>query len=513
VAEGESVVDELARARLGKVLKGKWTLDRLLGVGGMAAVYGATHRNGARVAVKVLHPTLAASSRIRERFVREGYVANKVEHPGVVRVIDDDVADDGSPFLVMDLVVGRNLAQRGLDDLFDDAELIDVAEQLLEVLVAAHAKGIIHRDLKPENMLIDSHGKLHVLDFGIARLLEDANSATATKTGHGAGTPGFMAPEQVLGRAKEISGRTDLYAVGATLFALACGDFVHEAESPQELAVKVATVPARSLATCAPNVAREIVAFVDRATKTSPDDRFPDAATMLAEARRIRKSLGLERRVLRPEKVPVQRVLFSPSERASDPGSTTVAPPPPSTGTPGRLPPRPPPKRPQGNDIATPRASSLPPIATPPRRQAIERKPFAGRGVLVGVALLSVVGLGVVAAVLMRTSEPTKRSSITTPSHSMSAINEPSSAPPVSASETSSGAASETAPSSEPVPAPSDSATPPTPSSAAVPSALPVPPSLMPWPKLPVPSTSASASAPHAPSASAPPVPADSLGY
>src|SRR3954470_21782263 len=103
---------ERGRARVGATLKDKWRLDTLLGVGGMAAVYAGTHRNGMRVALKVLHPELAANREVRNRFLREGYLANKVEHPGAVSVLDDEVDDDGSVFLVMELLEGETLASR-----------------------------------------------------------------------------------------------------------------------------------------------------------------------------------------------------------------------------------------------------------------------------------------------------------------------------------------------------------------------------------------------------------------
>ncbi len=291
----DSVVEELAKKRLGRTIKGKWRLDRLIGVGGMAAVYAATHRNGARVALKMLHATISASTQIRARFIREGYLANKVDHPGVVRVLDDDIDDtDQSAFLVMDLIVGMTLSDRGMQRLFDDGEILDVAEQVLQVLTSAHKQGIVHRDLKPDNLLVDDNGKVHVLDFGIARLLDDAtNSVSNTKTGTAFGTPGFMAPEQAMGRTQLISARTDIYALGATLFALVCGDFVHAAENPQELMVLVATQPARSLATLAPHMAKDVIALIDKSTNNVPDDRWASAEAMLAEVRRIRAKLGL----------------------------------------------------------------------------------------------------------------------------------------------------------------------------------------------------------------------------
>jgi serine/threonine protein kinase len=98
-----------ARARLGTTLREKWRLDRLLGVGGAAAVYAVTHRNGSRAAVKILHPEMSTSAFVRERFLSEGYVANAVVHDGVVKVIDDDTAEDGSPFLVTELLDGETL--------------------------------------------------------------------------------------------------------------------------------------------------------------------------------------------------------------------------------------------------------------------------------------------------------------------------------------------------------------------------------------------------------------------
>src|ERR1700758_2705979 len=107
----EVVVEERARARVGTTLNGKYRLDKLLGVGGMASVYAATHRNNKRLAVKVLHAELSIHADLRQRFMREGYVANTVDHPGAVAVLDDDVTEDGAAFLVMELLLGETLAE------------------------------------------------------------------------------------------------------------------------------------------------------------------------------------------------------------------------------------------------------------------------------------------------------------------------------------------------------------------------------------------------------------------
>ena len=150
-----------ARARVGSVLNDKYRLDRVLGVGGMAAVYSATHlRNASRVAVKLLHPEMAADSNVRARFLREGYAANSVEHPGTVRILDDDTAEDGSVFLVMELLEGETLDHRWerSGHRLGAREVARLMYQVLDVLAAAHAKGIVHRDIKPENLFLTRDG-------------------------------------------------------------------------------------------------------------------------------------------------------------------------------------------------------------------------------------------------------------------------------------------------------------------------------------------------------------------
>src|SRR6202044_404284 len=137
--------------RIGTVLRGKYRLDSVIGTGGMAVVYKATHRNHAEFAVKMLHPELSVVDDIRSRFVREGYVANAVKHPGAVLVVDDDVAEDGAAFLVMELLRGKSLGKlwekRGRA--LPSRVVTSISLQLLDVLAAAHEKAIVHRDLKP----------------------------------------------------------------------------------------------------------------------------------------------------------------------------------------------------------------------------------------------------------------------------------------------------------------------------------------------------------------------------
>ena len=256
MAEADPTV-ERAQARVGQTLRGKWRLEQLIGVGGMAAVYKATHRNGMRGAVKMLHLELSTLADVRERFLREGYAANKVDHPGVVRVLDDDVSEDGSVFLVMELLEGRTvdaLAESRPGCRLELGETLAIADMLLDVLAVAHEKGIVHRDLKPENLFLTTRGELKVLDFGIARLLELQGSNRATTTGAAMGTPAFMPPEQASGQWNLVDARTDLWAVGATMFSLVRGRVVHHAPTVQLLLAAAMTRPAPALASAAPGV-------------------------------------------------------------------------------------------------------------------------------------------------------------------------------------------------------------------------------------------------------------------
>jgi serine/threonine-protein kinase len=275
----DAAVVERAHERIGQVLRGKYRLDAVLGVGGMAAVYAATHRNRKRFAVKVLHAHVASRSSALRRFLREGYVANSVGHPGVVNVLDDDVAEDGSAFLVMELLDGitAEALRRATGNALPMDVVLTIADQLLDILEAAHLRSVIHRDIKPSNLFILRDGTLKVLDFGIARLLEPSGGVITT--GATFGTPAFMAPEQALGRTTEIDGRADVWAAGATIFTLASGQLVHDGANAEQMFVNAATRPARSLSTI-PSVDVAMASIVDRALSFERSDRWASAGAM-----------------------------------------------------------------------------------------------------------------------------------------------------------------------------------------------------------------------------------------
>jgi len=280
-------VNDAVKARVGTRIAQKWGVDTLLGVGGMGAVYAATHRNGNRVALKVLHAQFSADTEIRGRFAREGYVANSVNHPGVVRVLDDGETDDGAAFLVMELLEGETADARAkrLGGRLSVADVLKLADVLLDVLSAAHAAGVVHRDVKPDNIFLMRDGSVKVLDFGIARLKDAPSFGSDTRTGVTMGTPAFMPPEQALGRIQEVDALSDVWAVGATIFALLAGRVVHASETPMELIIAAATARARPLLSVAPDVPPALAAVTDRALAFHKADRWPNARAMLLALR------------------------------------------------------------------------------------------------------------------------------------------------------------------------------------------------------------------------------------
>jgi predicted Ser/Thr protein kinase len=278
-----TTVEQRCEARLGQVLKGKWSLERVLGIGGMAAVYVAQHKIGRREAIKILHPEVARDAEQRKRFEQEARAANQLVHPGIVEVRDIDITEDGCPFMVMELLEGETLSdlanRRGG---LPPEETLAYVDEILDVLALAHEHGIVHRDIKLGNLFLTTEGRIKVLDFGIARL----SSSTITRVGARLGTAAYMPPEQV--RGESVDGRADLYAVGATMFRVLAKRRVHEAPTEAQLIVKTATVPAPLLATVC-DAPANVCLVVDRALAFHADERYPDARTMQSDVQAVRR--------------------------------------------------------------------------------------------------------------------------------------------------------------------------------------------------------------------------------
>ena len=288
-ATGRSSPAKQAALRVGTDLNAKWHIDKVLGVGGMGAVFAATHKNnGTRAAIKVLHLAFAKSSEIKDRFLREGRIANRVDHPARVAVVDDGESSLGEPFLVMDLLEGMTFADlcRKTNGRLPVEKAMTVFDTVLDLLAKCHAIGVIHRDIKPANIFLTRAGPVRVLDFGVARMRENDPEVQATRAGVALGTASFIAPEQALGMEK-IDGRADLFSVGACFYASLTGERLHAAKTEAEEFVLAATQAAPSIARKAKDLPAEVCAFVDKALAYDKHQRFQTAEEMRSELLRL----------------------------------------------------------------------------------------------------------------------------------------------------------------------------------------------------------------------------------
>ncbi len=281
---------------------GEWRIERLLGEGAMASVYAGTRSDGQRAALKVLRPEFSGVAEVRKRFLREGPLGRALATmaplcDGIPQVFEGGLSEDGAAYLAMELLVGdavRERLQRSGKLPVD--EVLSLADQVLSVLATAHSYGIVHRDLKPENLHMDASGRIKVLDFGIARVLDPLPDGvgvlpekTATNAGMMLGTCHYMAPEQAAGLIADIDGRTDLFGLGATLFELLSGRTIHGDLEGAQLLVAAATEPAPPLAQVAPEVPVDVCAIVDRSLAFAKTERYPHARAMRSDVRAARQ--------------------------------------------------------------------------------------------------------------------------------------------------------------------------------------------------------------------------------
>jgi serine/threonine-protein kinase len=375
--ELDEEIERRAASAAGTVLDRKWRLDRLLGCGGMGAVYAATHRNGTRAAIKILHPEAALSPSLRRRFLREGYVANKVEHPGAVSILDDDIDAAGNAYLVMQLLHGETLDARlsRSDGRLPAEEVLQIVCAILDCLESAHSRGIVHRDIKPGNLFLTTDGSVKVLDFGIARLAESRGKKGDTTGMQALGTPDFMPPEQARGHWDQVDGRSDLFAVGAVMLYALTGKPLREAPTTNEQLLMAMTEPLPSLATLMPDASDLVIKLVDRALAFRKEDRYADAAAFRQAARATYGSIAS----LPIERAPPLSVRAVPNGPLSAPSSEA-------------------PERPFGmpeEALVSMPASSLPARTAGPTKIIVARPGspflrFAVVGVVVAAALLAI---------------------------------------------------------------------------------------------------------------------------
>lgn len=274
---------------IGRVLDRRYRIDERIARGGMAMVYQATDlRLDRKVAVKVMHASLADDPDFVQRFEREARSAARLSHPNVVAVFDTG-DDNGTLFLVMEHVPGRTLRDLIRKEApFAPARALAILEPVLRALSAAHGAGMIHRDVKPENVLLTGDGNAKVVDFGLARAVNSETAHTAT-AGVLIGTVSYLSPELVVDGVADA--RADVYAAGVVLYEMLTGRKPHQAESPIQVAYKHVheDIPAPSLAT--PGLPAYVDALVARATARDKELRSPDARVLLHQVRQVRMTL------------------------------------------------------------------------------------------------------------------------------------------------------------------------------------------------------------------------------
>jgi serine/threonine-protein kinase len=288
---------------VGMVIDDKYGVKALIGEGGMGAVYEAEHLAiGRKVAVKVLHPKHAQQPEAVARLRHEARIAGSIGHPNICEIHDLGRLVDGTPYLVMERLVGETLDERiKREGALPERDIIDVMSQVLSALAAAHGKGIIHRDLKPENIFLvrraGSAPFAKLLDFGISKAIDaDEYSADLTMPGIVMGTPYYMAPEQARGD-RGLDHRVDLWAAGVILYEALSGRRPFVARNYNALLVQILTSKHRPLAEVRPGITPALERVVDKALSKMREDRF-QAAGEFHDA---------IRRALEPDPVPVHR--------------------------------------------------------------------------------------------------------------------------------------------------------------------------------------------------------------
>jgi serine/threonine-protein kinase len=306
---------------VGVVLSGRYLIERVIGEGGMGAVYQAQHTHmRKRLAVKVLHPEMSRLSEVVARFEREAMAAAHIEHPNVAAATDFGKLDDGSFFLVLEYVEGKSLREAIAEGRLELGRALHVARQIASALARAHALGIVHRDLKPENVMLVRRDEdpdfVKVLDFGIAKVpvgelggegrsgndapRNAAPGQALTQLGMVYGTPEYMAPEQALGQ--PVDARADLYALGAMMFEMITGARPYDHESKVTLLGMHVTAPIPRMTVRAPdaNVPLEVDAIVSRLLAKEAGARYADAKELIEAIDTVAMQLAARGRISEP---------------------------------------------------------------------------------------------------------------------------------------------------------------------------------------------------------------------
>ena len=267
-----------------KIFNSRYEIGAMIGTGGMADVYIAEDlRLHRKVAVKILRSDLARDPAFVARFKKEALAAGGLNNPGIVAVFDSG-EDGADSYIVMELVKGhtlRQLLQSGA--VISQDEAVKIVAEILEALDYSHNQGIIHRDIKPGNIMITESGKVKVMDFGIARALDDIG-ATMTNTWNVVGTAQYLSPEQATGEYADA--RSDIYSVGCLMYELLVGRPPFVGDTPVSIAFQHVSAPLPAPSDINPDIDPNLETIIKVALHKDPNDRYQDAGAMLEDLRR-----------------------------------------------------------------------------------------------------------------------------------------------------------------------------------------------------------------------------------
>lgn len=371
----------LQDALVGQVLDGRYRIDGRIAVGGMATVYRAVDTRLDRVlALKVMHPALAADASFVERFIREAKSVARLAHPNVVGVFDQG-ADGAYVYLAMEYIAGCTLRdvlrERGA---LRPRAALDILEPVLAALGAAHRAGFVHRDMKPENVLIGDDGRVKVADFGLVRAVDSVTNTTGTVLG----TVSYLAPEQIEHGTSDT--RVDVYACGVLLYEMLTGAKPHSGDSPAQVLYQHLNEDVPPPSAVVPGLATALDELVASATARNPEVRPHDAVALLAQLREARAELSEEQLDAVPPQAHAGEHDNSDDRTAVIPRASSVQPQLPTDASAGA-----------GDDAAlnrTTRFTSPPPPPAPPA-PGHGRRRAPRRGVLALItAVLLVLGVG-----------------------------------------------------------------------------------------------------------------------
>ncbi|MHC5700616.1 Stk1 family PASTA domain-containing Ser/Thr kinase [Streptomyces tirandamycinicus] len=356
---------------VGQVLDGRYRVDARIAVGGMATVYRAVDTRLDRlVALKVMHPALAADASFVERFIREAKSVARLSHPNVVGVYDQG-AQGAYVYLAMEYVAGCTLRdvlrERGA---LRPRAALDILEPVLAALGAAHRAGFVHRDMKPENVLIGDDGRVKVADFGLVRAVGSVTSSTGSLLG----TVSYLAPEQIQSGTADT--RADVYACGVVLYEMLTGAKPHSGDTPAQVLYRHLGEDVPPPSAAVPGLAPELDGLVAAATARDPESRPGDAVALLGRTREARAALGDDQLDAVP---PQARTPVAETPAGSEDRTSVIARPLPTAG----------------GTVERTSLLEMPPGGPPPSRPEGRRLPAPRRGVLAAVvAVLLLLGAG-----------------------------------------------------------------------------------------------------------------------